>query len=148
MNFSKPFLCFLFMFEKRYQICHMPVPHAVYYMSPFAGLFWSTYFSSIPSTNFIFCPHFPHFQQFFFSDFYGDNPFFNISSSSHLQICNGASLIDLEYILKCCYPPQKRNVQLAAKVQQYYFLFSIYPYTSIKTIFSGRFFSRDRENRD
>ena len=37
--------------------------------------FWSTYLSSISTTNFFFCPH---FQQTFFSDFCGDKLFFSI----------------------------------------------------------------------
>ena len=36
---------------------------------------WSTYFSSISTTNFFFCSH---FQQTFFSDFRGDKLFFSI----------------------------------------------------------------------
>ena len=37
--------------------------------------FWSTYFSSISTTNFFLCPH---FQQTFFSEFCGDKLFFSI----------------------------------------------------------------------
>ena len=37
--------------------------------------FWSTYFSSISTTNFFFCPH---FQQFFFLTFVATNYFFQL----------------------------------------------------------------------
>ena len=131
VNFSKPFLCFLSMFEKRYQICHMPAPYAVLYVT----IRWFTLvniFLINSVKKLYFLPTFPTFSTIIFLRLLWRQPFLNISASSHLQISNTASLIELEYMLKCRYPPQKRNVQLAAKVKQYYFPFSIYPYTSIQ----------------
>ena len=85
VNFSKPFLCFLFMFEKRYQICHMPVPYAVLYVIIRWYILVNIFL--INSVNKLyFLPTFPTFSTIFFLRFLWRQPFFNISSSSHLQV--------------------------------------------------------------
>ena len=50
----------------KYQILFLT---SLFCTSLFAGLFWSTYFSSIHSTNCFFCPHF----QYFFLTFVATN---------------------------------------------------------------------------
>ena len=60
------FLCFV------EEICCRMLP-LIMYVTIWC-FFWSTYFSSISTKNFFFCPH---FQQTFFSDFCGDKLFFS-----------------------------------------------------------------------
>ena len=61
-----------FSLKNGFQICRMPVPYLYVTI-----ICWSTYFSSISSTNFVFCPH---FQQTSFSTFMATS-FFSISYS-------------------------------------------------------------------
>ena len=76
---------FLFRFRRRMFLSYA---FSIMYVTIWC-FFWSTYFSSISTTNFFFCPH---FQQTFFFYFCGDKLFISILPTPPPQISNGASL--------------------------------------------------------